>query len=82
MKNRIITYSNLSDELKKAFRTWLNMAHREIVTFPFKGRDTEGYIFDHEQQQYLVVMSAKQRLTIPNVLEIEQIDLNASIEDL
>ncbi|MEX1000513.1 MAG: hypothetical protein WDZ35_00210 [Crocinitomicaceae bacterium] len=83
MKNKIISYANLTEEVKKAFRMWLDMAHRELISFPLKGKHVSGYIFNHDQEKYLVIMSLQQQqAVIPSLQEIEQIDLGESIEDL
>jgi hypothetical protein len=54
--NTVISYSSLSSELKKAFKSWLNFRQRDLISFPFQGKHMKGYIFDHETKKYLVVM--------------------------
>lgn len=56
MRNTIISYANLSQEVKAAFRYWLNDRTRDLISFPFKGKHMKGYIFNHENNNYLVVM--------------------------
>ena len=53
--NTVITYKSLSSELKKAFKSWLSIKPRDMISFPHKGKHMQGYIFDHEAKRYLVV---------------------------
>lgn len=56
MLNTIISYPNLSDDARVAFKTWLDSKPRELISFPFKGKHLKGYLFDYDFKKYLVVM--------------------------
>lgn len=57
MKNTIISYANLSQDVKEAFKSWLTDRARDLISFPFKGKHMKGYIFNHGTNNYLVVMA-------------------------
>lgn len=56
MNNTIITYAGLSKELKAAFKEWLAFKAPQLISFPLKGKHMKGYVFNHQQGNYLVVM--------------------------
>ncbi|UKN01404.1 hypothetical protein K6119_16885 [Paracrocinitomix mangrovi] len=72
MTNTIISYANLSEDLKTAFKNWLTRNAPDLVSFPFKGKHMKGYIFNHQEKKYLVVM----KLATGNGEEI----LNANVD--
>ncbi|MBD3636416.1 MAG: hypothetical protein HUJ25_03665 [Crocinitomicaceae bacterium] len=73
MKNTVISYANLSKELKQAFSRWLRFSTPELISFPFKGMHMKGYIFNHDEQNYLVVMQLQHNNEI-NV-NLENLDI-------
>jgi len=56
MSNRIISYSSLGGDLKKAFKNWLIQKDPELISFPFKGMHVKGYAFVYQACQYLIIM--------------------------
>ncbi|MFT4601035.1 MAG: hypothetical protein ACI857_001212 [Arenicella sp.] len=72
MSNRIISYSSMGKDLKNAFKNWLKLTDRELVSFPFKGNHVKGYLFDYQKCKYLIVMYLKNDPSI----EIDMADFN------
>ena len=80
MKNTIISYTNLSLELQKAFRVWLDEKARELISFPFQGKHMKGYIFNHNNDSYVVIMQLHLNSAINSKLEpAERLDINEVI---
>ena len=59
MSNKIVSYSSMGKELKNAFKNWLKITDRELVSFPFRGNHVKGYVFDYERCKYLIIMYFK-----------------------
>lgn len=74
--NTVISYNSLSLDLKKAFRNWLDLKPRDLISFPFKGKHMKGYIFDYDQKKYLVVMQLQLDDATISTPEIENLNLN------
>ena len=77
MKNTIVSHANLSLETKMAFKEWLSMKTRDLISFPFQGKHMKGYIFNQGEDNYLVVMQLNAENIFNASLEgIEQLDIN------
>jgi hypothetical protein len=74
MKNTIISYANLSKELKAAFRQWLQLKTPDLISFPFKGQHMKGYIFNHMDNNYLIIMQLAGMESLDD--SIDNIDVN------
>jgi hypothetical protein len=72
MSNRIVSYSRLSEELKMAFRIWLNQKKPELISFPFKGMHVKGYAFDYQMCKYMVIMYLKNEPNNMNALHVNE----------
>ena len=83
MKNTLISYGNLDKEIKQLFKEWLNDDYQDEITFPFRGAMATGYLFQHEDTNYLIAMNAK---AVMNVVdedeEDEDVDVDAEVMDL
>lgn len=74
MKNTIVSYANLSKDLKVAFKEWLGFGTRDLISFPFQGKHMKGYIFNHQGGNLLVVMQLAQYESIND--NLEELDIN------
>lgn len=80
MASTIVSYTNLSNDVKSAFRLWLEKKGRELISFPFHGKHMKGYVFNHEQNNYIVVMQLHSASSINTSMEsAEKLDINEEI---
>ena len=80
MKNTIVSYANLNGDLKMAFLDWLETKTRDLISFPFQGKHMKGYIFNHDQNNYLVITELQiNNATNTSLEDIEQIDIEEEI---
>ena len=72
MSSRIVSYSSLSGELKKAFKNWVNQKNPELISFPFKGMHVKGYAFDYQKCKYMIIMYLKNEPAKMNLLQVNE----------
>lgn len=76
MKNTIVSYANLKGDLKMAFIEWLEARARDLISFPYQGKHMKGYIFNHDQNNYLVITQLQFNNAMNTSLDdIEKIDI-------
>ena len=80
MRNTIISYANLSQDVKMAFKEWLEARTRDLISFPFRGKHMRGYIFNHDQNNYLVISPPQFEDFSDTFFEdLEPLDINEEI---
>jgi hypothetical protein len=56
MNNKVVSFSSLTGDLKKAFINWVNLKSPNLISFPYNGKHMKGYLFDYESCKYVVIM--------------------------
>ena len=63
MRNSVTTYAKLEGSIKRLFNSWLKEENQEVIVFPYQGKTTYGYLFNHDGVNYLVAMSTRGVIT-------------------
>jgi hypothetical protein len=70
MKQVVVKFSELDGELKEGVQEYLK-SHPEKIGFPYKGRHTEGYFYEWEGINYLIIDNFYQANSVPDNFEDE-----------
>ena len=70
MKQVVVKFSDLSGELKEAVKEYLK-TNPSKIGFPYKGRHTEGYFYEWEGINYLIIDNFYQANSVPDNFEDE-----------
>ncbi|MBN4072995.1 hypothetical protein JYT74_03030 [Crocinitomix catalasitica] len=69
MKQVVIKFSELTGELKSGVKEMLNNGNPKRIGFPYKGRHTEGYFYEWEGVNYLVIDNFYAANSVPDNFE-------------